>query len=157
MTAGGGVRPRAAVRAATGRDHADVEALLQAAALPVAGLTPALADFFVAEDRGRVVGAIGLERYGPDALLRSAVVDPAARGTGIGVALVERLLAHAGEHGVRAVYLLTTTAEQYFPRFGFDRITREDVPETVKASVEFREACPASAVVMRKVIGELPR
>jgi amino-acid N-acetyltransferase len=153
MTSGGSVRPGAAVRAATGRDHADVLALLRAADLPVAGLTPALADFFVAEDQGRIVGAVGLEPYGPDALLRSAVVHPDSRGTGIGEALVERLLGHARERGTRAVYLLTTTADRYFPRFGFDRVTREDVPEAVKGSVEFREACPASAVVMRKVVG----
>lgn len=152
MITSGGVRPRAAVRAATRGDHAHVVALLQAAALPVAGLTPTLADFFVAENEGRIVGAIGLESYGSDALLRSAVVDPAARGAGVGVALVERLLGHAREHDIRAIYLLTTTAERYFPRFGFDRITRDDVPEAVKTSVEFRDACPASAAVMRKVI-----
>ena len=79
-------------------------------------------------------------------------MDPAARGAGVGVALVERLLGHAREHDIRAIYLLTTTAERYFPRFGFDRITRDDVPEAVKTSVEFRDACPASAAVMRKVI-----
>jgi amino-acid N-acetyltransferase len=48
------------------------------------------------------------------------------------------------------MYLLTTTAERYFPKFGFERIERRDVPETVQASVEFTSACPASAVVMRK-------
>ena len=137
------------VRAASAADHPSVVALLEAAALPMAGVAPALPDFFVAEDRGRIVGAIGLETYGPDGLLRSAVVDPAARGTGIGVALVERVLDHARERGIRSVYLLTTTAERYFPRFGFDRITREEVAEEVRTSVEFREACPASAVVMR--------
>jgi amino-acid N-acetyltransferase len=124
-------------------------ALLEAAALPVAGVAPPLADFFVADGGGRIVGAIGLEAYGPDALLRSAVVEPAARGSGIGAALVERVLGHAGERGVRSVYLLTTTADRYFPRFGFEPIARDAVSEEVKASLEFREACPASAVAMR--------
>ena len=50
------------------------------------------------------------------------------------------------------MYLLTTTAERYFPRFAFKRITREDVPDSLQASVEFRDACPASAVVMRKFV-----
>jgi amino-acid N-acetyltransferase len=113
---------------------------------------PALTDFFVADDRGRIVGAIGLEAYGAEGLLRSAAVDPAARGAGLGAALVERVLVHARERGVRSVYLLTTTAERYFPRFGFERITRETVTGAVKDSVEFREACPASAVVMRRVL-----
>lgn len=138
------------LRAATAADHGGVMALLQAAALPAAGVTPALTDFFVVENRGRIVGAIGLETYGSDALLRSAVVDPPFRGSGIGVALVERVLLRARERGVRAVYLLTTTAERYFPRFGFEPVARADVPEAVRASVEFREACPASAVAMRR-------
>ena len=54
--------------------------------------------------------------------------------------------------GVRGMYLLTTSAERYFPRFGFERITREDVPDPLHASVEFRGACPASAVIMRKIV-----
>ncbi len=148
MTAAGRAR-QVAVRAASGEDHGAVVGLLDAAGLPLAGLTPTLTDFFVAEQDGRVVGAVGLEGYGPDALLRSAVVDPAARGSGIGVALVERVVEHARQRGILAIYLLTTTAEHYFPRFGFHRIGREAVPEAVKASVEFREACPASAAVMR--------
>jgi amino-acid N-acetyltransferase len=153
VTSAGGVRPLAVVRTATDGDFAEVMALLRSAGLPEAGVEPGLAGFYVAEAEGRIVGAVGLEPYGKDALLRSAVVDPAARGTGIGVALVERILDHARKRGVRGVYLLTTTAERWFPRFGFERITREDVPATVQASIEFREACPASAVVMRKLVG----
>lgn len=153
MTATGGIRPpQAVVRSATKADHGAVRALLEAATLPVAGVPSTLTDFYVAEDQGRVVGAVGLELYGLDALLRSVVIDPAVRGSGVGRALVERALDHARDRGIRAVYLLTTTAERYFPRFGFDRITREDIPHAVQSSVEFREACPASAVVMRKVV-----
>ena len=51
-----------------------------------------------------------------------------------------------------ALYLLTTTAEQFFPKFGFERIARADVPATVQASVEFTSACPTSATVMRKTL-----
>ena len=58
----------------------------------------------------------------------------------------------AATHGLTPLYLLTTTAEDFFPRFGFSRITRQEVPESVRASVEFRSACPASAVVMWKPI-----
>jgi amino-acid N-acetyltransferase len=140
------------VRSATSRDRPAVIRLLQAAALPTAGVPATLDDFYVAEDHGRIVGAIGLERYGGDALLRSAVVDADARGAGIGEALVRRVLDHARERGVRDVYLLTTTAERYFPRFGFQRIDREEVPAGVQASVEFRDACPASAVAMRRLL-----
>jgi amino-acid N-acetyltransferase len=48
------------------------------------------------------------------------------------------------------VFLLTTTAERFFPKFGFEQIARDEVPASVKASVEFRSACCASAIVMRK-------
>ena len=58
----------------------------------------------------------------------------------------------AREHGVENVFLLTTTAEGFFPKFGFALIQRNDVPRSVQSSVEFHSACPASAVVMRKVL-----
>ena len=63
---------------------------------------------------------------------------------------MRRVLDHARERGVQDVYLLTTTAEDYFPRFGFRRVDRREVPAEVQASVEFRKACPGSAVAMRK-------
>lgn len=142
----------ASVRPATGRDYPAVIGLLDAASLPVAGIAEELADFLVAEADGRIVGAIGLERYGDAALLRSAVVEAGERGAGLGAALVERLLDAARASGVRQIYLLTTTAERYFPRFGFAPVARDQVPSAVRASVEFREACPASAVAMRKAL-----
>jgi amino-acid N-acetyltransferase len=141
------------IRRGSAADHAPLVALLAASHLPTAGVPPTLADFLVAELDGRVVGAIGLERYGNAGLLRSAVVEPSAQGTGLGQRLVRELLAHATARGVREIYLLTTTAEHFFPRFGFERIDRREVPAVVQASVEFREACPASATVMRARLG----
>jgi amino-acid N-acetyltransferase len=131
--------------------------LLRTASLPTAGVPPELTEFLVADNRGQILGAVGLERYGDAALVRSAVVDPAARGIGIGNALVQQLVDGARDRGIREVYLLTTTAEHYFARFGFVVTTREDVPAAVQASIEFREACPASAVVMRKVLAKPDR
>ena len=66
---------------------------------------------------------------------------------------MQAALGTAPTSGARGVYLLTTTAERYFPSFGFERIARDGRTRRVTGSVEFREACPASAVVMRKVIG----
>jgi amino-acid N-acetyltransferase len=140
------------VRPARGADHAAVLGLLAAADLPLMGVPATLEGFLVAEQAGRVVGAVGLEPYGPDALLRSAVVSPEARGSGVGQALVSDIIRHASARGVRGVYLLTTTAERYFPRFGFERIERSEVPAAVRDSDEFRVACPASAVVMRRAL-----
>jgi amino-acid N-acetyltransferase len=141
-----------AIRVAAPGDFAGVVRLLEAAELPTAGLEPSLPDFLVAEERGRVVGVAGLEVYGDCALLRSAVVDAGRRGAGLGVGLIESLLRRATMRGVREIYLLTTTAEHFFPRFGFVRIPRADVAPAVRASEEFRGACPDSAIAMRKVM-----
>lgn len=138
------------LRRAIPADRAAVEELLATNELPIQGVGEALDHFVIAELRGALVGAIGLEMYGDASLLRSAVVQQTARGTGLGVQLVDAILQHAAQAGVHEVYLLTTTAERYFPRFGFQVIARDDVPESVRQSVEFRGACPASAIVMRR-------
>jgi amino-acid N-acetyltransferase len=141
--------PGPEVRLAMAADYQAVIALLEAAGLPTAGVPLTLDDFLVADTESGLAGAIGLERYGSAALLRSAVVRPGDQGTGIGAALVRALLDRARNGEVQEIYLLTTTAERWFPRFGFTPIARTQVPEAVRASVEFREACPASAAVMR--------
>jgi len=91
---------------------------------------------------------VGLEACGEYALLRSTAVSPDWRGRGVGRRLVERAVARAESQGIRALYLLTTTAESYFPSFGFQVTTRDTVPAEVQATDEFRGACPASATVM---------
>lgn len=78
------------------------------------------------------------------------MVDAGWQGRRLGHQLTEAALNLARQRKLNAVYLLTTTAEAFFPRFGFTAIPREDVPASVQASVEFQSACPASAIVMRK-------
>jgi amino-acid N-acetyltransferase len=141
------------IRSATIQDLAAVEQLLAANDLPRDGVRENFADFLVAEDRGTIVGAIGLEKFDSAALLRSAVVSTDRRGAGLGHRLVERILARAEEAGIDEIYLLTTTAQDYFPRFGFTRGARDRVPDAVKLSAEFRGACPETAVVMERKIG----
>lgn len=136
------------VRRARPDDLASVEALLEAAALPTAGVAAPLSGFVVAEQAGEVVGVAGLEVHEGDGVLRSVVVSPALRGTGLGARLTERVLADAVHARLRRLYLLTTTAADYFPRYGFQRIARGDASPAIQRSVEFREACPASAVAM---------
>lgn len=145
------------IREATNRDLAAVETLLSSNDLPLDGVKENFSSFVVAEDKGKIAGAIGLETFGSVALLRSAVVSPEYRGGGIGRKLVEHLLQRAGSEGIEELFLLTTTAEKYFPRFGFARTTRSAVPAAVKASAEFQGACPDSAVVMaRRITADAP-
>ncbi len=141
-----------AIRPARRSDAAAVRSLLTDAKLPLDGVPDDLAHFLVAEREGTIVGAIGLEPYGAAALLRSAVVAPSVRGTGIGERLVEALFGEAKLAGTRDLVLLTTTAERWFPRFGFERTTRDAVPKSLHASEEFKGACPDTAVVMLRRI-----
>lgn len=138
------------IRTALPGDRASVEALLRANDLPIEGVPASLDAFLVAEHGNAIVGVIGLECYGADALLRSAVVDPALRGTGLGARLVDAIIALAQRRGIAVLWLLTTTAERWFPRFGFETAGRADVPLAVQASREFQGACPDSATVMRR-------
>lgn len=140
----------ATLRPARSADAAAIERLLFASSLPTAGVAESLDGFIVAESDGEIVGVAGLEGGGDSALLRSVAVAPAWRSRGFGRALVTRAIEKAETRGFGALYLLTTTAEGYFPNFGFVPTTRESVPEPVRASREFQELCPASAVVMMR-------
>ena len=132
-------------------EHFDkVVELLSQLHLPPDGLREHLATTLVAVEESAVVGSAALEMYPDGALLRSVAVARGLQGGGLGRELVGAALLLARQRHVPAVYLLTTTAERYFPRFGFERITRADVPATVQSSVEFTSACPSSAIVMRK-------
>lgn len=136
------------IRLATATDLPGVERLLTAAELPLSGVREALPGFVVAEANDDIVGVAGLEVCCDDALLRSVAVAPEWRSRGLGRALVARVVAEAEARGIRALFLLTTTAEYYFPTLGFRKIDRADVPEDVRATEEFTTACPASATVM---------
>ena len=156
---GGAVAPEVRLRPAAPSDYQAIVQLLEAAELPTMGVEEALRHFVVADAGGAVVGVAGMEVHGPDAVLRSVAVDGALRGRGLGARMTGRVLQAAREAGLRRVYLLTTTADGYFPRHGFRRIHRDDAPDAVRQSVEFREACPASAVAMALdlELGESPR
>ncbi len=99
-----------------------------------------------------MVSAIGIERYETDGLLRSLVVAPSVRGQGLGEALVHEIEHHARAIGLSSLYLLTTTADKFFDRLGYERIQRDAAPAAVKKSSEFSTLCPSSAVCMRKTL-----
>lgn len=141
-------------RAATAHDRAAIEALLRSNGLPVAGVAELLeedpASFVVAQVGGNLVATAALEACGDHALLRSVAVSEAWRTRGLGRALVDHLVAQATDRGIDGLYLLTMTADTYFPRFGFTRVERADVPPAIARTVEFTSACPASAITMHK-------
>lgn len=133
-------------------DLAAVLALLREQHLPTDDLDRHLATTLVARQGGRIVGSVAIEVYPDGGLLRSVAVAGGLQGQGVGRALTEAAFALARDAGLRTLYLLTTTAEGYFPKFGFQPIARDDVPASVRTSVEFATACPASAVAMHRPV-----
>ncbi|HEY0945351.1 MAG TPA: arsenic resistance N-acetyltransferase ArsN2 [Opitutaceae bacterium] len=128
-----------------------IAALLQAAQLPHEDFAPHLAHFLVARDAGgAVVGAIGAEVHGRDALLRSLVVAPPFRKHGLGAGLVRSLEAAAADWGVQHWWLLTTTAETFFKKRGFVVTPRQAAPAVIAATAEFRGLCPSVAVCLSR-------
>jgi amino-acid N-acetyltransferase len=63
--------------------------------------------------------------------------------------LVEALIGGVRKRQVATLYLLTETAEDFFPRFGFEAVPRTSLDARLAASAELQGACPETAVAMR--------
>ena len=134
------------LRAAAPADLPAIEALLREHALPVAGVSDHLADFLVAHDASGLMGCVGLEFHGDGVLLRSVVARTGHQG--LGGQMTRAALRQARQRGAQWAVLRTTTAEGFFAQQGFRRVEPTAVPTAVKASVEFRGACPDSSTTM---------
>ena len=140
------------VRRATSHDWPKIwQTLLTTADLPLAGAEAHLSDFFLAFRDDDLIGSAGLECYGDTALLRSVAVAVPERGHGLGQALVQQVLAYAASLEVRQVVLLTTTAADFFLRFGFRRSAEPRFPGPHRRPWSFRrhalpplQRCPLS-------------
>lgn len=133
-------------------DRETVIALLQQAELLTDDLPPELPGFVIAKEQETGIGVAGLERFGTVALLRSVAVEPQHQGRQIAAQLVERLLETAQADGLADVYLITTTADRYFERYGFLPVDRQGVPEAIQQTQQFSALCPSSAIVMKRTV-----
>jgi len=134
-------------------DLAIVQTWLVDAGLPIADLTPDhMYEFLVAVVDAGPAGIIGLEQFDEVGLLRSLVIDPAARRGGIGRQLVAALEAHALARGVAELWLLTIDAEAYFQKLGYEVMERDRAPNVIRETDEFSSLCPGDAVLMQKVL-----
>ena len=130
-----------------------VTALLTAADLPIEDLSQAKLKHFIGiTSNDTLCGIIGLELFTPVALLRSLVVTDSVRGTGLGQTLVKEIETYAAKKNIEEIYLLTTTAEDFFVKLGYQTIERASAPETIRNTEEFSSICPGSATVMNKSI-----
>lgn len=134
-------------------DLSAIESLLQNAGLPADDIRgiPGL-QTWVVEAGGSLRGAIALEPFGNEGLLRSLAVAPDARRLGLGRRLVAQLESDARAAGVRTLVLLTQTAEAFFRHLGYQAVSRDNVSNAVKSSAQFRSLCPASAPCMSKML-----
>ena len=96
------------------------------APLALAALQQPEVRFLVArDDAGRAAGCIALKRHDGYGEVKCMVVDAAARGQGIGRALLDQLALHALAAGVHELKLTTGTRQVeaigLYERFGFVR------------------------------------
>ena len=127
--------------------------LLQDASLPTEDLTASHCEhFYFTGPASQPTGLVGLEIFGDVALLRSLVVTPQRRGAGEGASLLRYAEAEARSRGVRVLYLLTTTAERFFAKHGYQRAARETAPPAIRRTPEFAGICPASSAFMTRAL-----
>jgi amino-acid N-acetyltransferase len=141
---------RVTIRRLAAHDHEPVRRLLAAAHLPTDDLADASITLFGAFDGDALAGAIGLQVCGPVGLLRSLVVAPGLRRSGIARQLCEHVFAESARLAIPELWLLTTDARDYFVRHGFEVVDRGDVPAAVRGTAQFASLCPSSAIVMRR-------
>lgn len=128
-----------------------IQLMLDSCGLPSNDLTKGhLEHFYILEKDGKAFGSVGLEIYGKHGLLRSLAIMEHVRGKGFGKLLVKQIEQYAKEQNIDDIYLLTTTAENFFARLGYSTISRKDIPSAVKKSEEFSSICPDSAAAMVK-------
>lgn len=130
----------------------DIVPLLAACNLPGSDITNPAARFFTVHDQATLLGVVGLELYGSEALLRSLAVVEEQRRHGLGSQLLEFAEQQARAAGANKVYLLTTNATDYFYRHGYRPVDRTSAPESIRNTSQFRGVCPASAHLLGKTL-----
>ena len=90
-------------------------------------------DYFVYEERGKVIGAGALHICWEDlAEIRSLCVTESSRGKGIGRMLVEACMEEARELNIAKVFLLTYQ-EEFFGKCGFTLVDKKKLPQKIWA------------------------
>lgn len=123
---------------------------LRTEGLPHADIYEPQRDFFELQRGDQLVGYVGLEGNTADRLLRSFLVLPSHRGEGIGAQALKTLETLLVSQEIESLHLLTTTAEPFFQRCGFEKCDRAAAPFSVTSTLEFRNLCPSTATYMVK-------
>jgi amino-acid N-acetyltransferase len=135
------------------KDEVQIKHLLETCDLPHEDITARyLNNFWVLKDDKEIVGVIGIEPFANFALLRSLAVFHRYRAKGIATQLTEKAEEHARSQKVEVLYLLTTTAEDFFKKRGYQITDRASAPSLIRETAEFQTLCPDSAVCMCKTL-----
>jgi amino-acid N-acetyltransferase len=137
--------------AITEKERLQAIAILQQQNLPTSDIDEDKL-LYLLMDGEKVIGTAGLEIFDDCALLRSVSVIKKEQGKGYGKVVNEEIEKYAKESGINCLYLLTTTAKDFFDKQGYCVIQREESPAALQQTVEFTSLCPSTAVVMKKKI-----
>lgn len=92
-----------------------------------------LRDFWVAEEKGKIVGCSALHiSWDNLAEIKSVAVAKKYQSQGIGRELVEACLEEAVDLGAKKIFVLTYKPG-YFKKFGFKRVKHESLPHKIWA------------------------
>ena len=135
-------------------DKQEVLDLLAGAELPVEDLNDkTMQNFMVARGKDNsIIGVAGIEMFQEDGLVRSLAVQPAYREKGLGSRLTREIESFARSNGIKTLYLLTMTAADFFSKFDYQVIQRDQAPESIQKTAEFNNLCPVSAVCLCKTL-----
>jgi len=138
---------------ASERDEPWIRQLLGLCGLPDEDITPEhLKHFWVYQDGFQIAGVVGIEIHGSVGLLRSLAVQEKSRKGGLGSQLVRKAEECAVSRNLKALYLLTLTAADFFAKRGYRKLERTAAPPEVQKTTEFQNLCPVSAICMVKFL-----
>jgi amino-acid N-acetyltransferase len=129
-----------------------IETLLERNDLPSQAVHSTLDCFYLGYNNGALVGIGAIEVYETEGLLRSVVIEQSNRVDGFGTALCDALEERASANGVESLYLLTTTAADFFANRGYIEIERVAAPPAIQQTTEFEDLCPTTAICLQKLL-----
>ena len=134
-------------------NFSEAEALLSYYSLPASDLkSNDQIQLYGIYHNDNLVACIGIEIYKKNGLLRSLAIKSHYKKQGLGKRLVEFIEDLCRQNGIREIYLLTESAENYFTKLGFIVSDRRSAPARIKTSTQFSSLCPASATFMHKIL-----
>ena len=109
-------------------------------------------DFWVFEDRRKIVGCCALHIVGWESLaeIKSLAVAPEYQGKGIARALIESCLEEAGNLKLEKIFALTYVLK-FFQKMGFKKISRDRLPHKIWSdcvNCTFFPDCHEEAVII---------